>query len=487
MKGMITLASFLATQLLAAQNGIIWQPPMTVATSSFGNAHPRIALDAGANPMVLWGKEGGNKAYFSRWDGTAFSAPIAVSPAQIPVFAASWAGPDLASHGDTVYISYKKSPENAQNPIYLIRSFDAGANFSAPVQVEAITDSISRFTTLTTDGAGNPIVAFMKFDPDFSNARYVVARSQDFGATFSPDVRASGFSGGTVCDCCPATVVASGQTVAMLYRDNLNNIRDIWAGISQDGGQTFPTGFAVDESNWSIQACPSSGSDGFILGDSLYTVFMSQPGGDPRCYLSRSSLSDLKVGEIVPITGGLSGISSQNFPRIAHAGKMAAIVMKQSANGANQLPLYFDLDITDAVPPVFEPIASTNVANADVAMTGEAVFVVWEDVTSGSVRFRKGTFSTSPATELPEENPQKIYPNPPSQHGVTLVLDKKFTSSAAAKTDKVLIFNAIGQKMAEFPREIGEAEIQIEVPGWSPGIYFVKVGGLTVGRFVIQQ
>ncbi len=487
MKNLSTLAFFLAAQILAAQSGIVWQPPTTVAPASFGNAHPRIALDAAGNPMVLWGKEGSNKAYFSRWNGVAFSTPVAVNTAQIPVFTASWAGPDLASHGDTVYVTYKQSPEIAQNPIYLIRSFDGGATFSAPVQVEAITDSISRFTTITTDDAGNPIVAFMKFDPDFSNARYVVARSQDFGASFSTDVRASGFSGGTVCDCCPAAVVSSGQTVAMLYRDNLNNIRDIWAGISQDGGQTFPAGFAVDESNWFIQACPSSGADGFILGDSLYAVFMSQPGGSPRCYFSRASLSDLKAGEIVPITGGLSGISLQNYPRIANAGKVAAIVMKQSANGANQLPLYFDLDITDAEPPVFEPVANTNAANADVAMTGKTISVVWEDVSSGTVGFRKGTYSTSPATELPEENHQKIYPNPTAQHSVTLVLDEKFASSAAAKTTKVLIFNAIGQQMAEFHRETGDVEMQIDMSGLSPGIYSVKVGGFTVGRFVVQR
>lgn len=483
MKGISTLAFFLAAQILAAQNGIVWQPPATVAPASFGNAHPRIALDAAGNPLVLWGKEGANQAYFSRWSGTAFSAPVAVNPAQIPVFAASWGGPDLASHGDTVYITYKKSPEIAQNPIYLIRSFDGGATFSAPVQVETITDSISRFTTVTTDDAGNPIVAFMKFDPDFSNARYVVARSQDFGASFLTDVRASGFSGGTVCDCCPAAVVSSGQTVAMLYRDNLNNIRDLWAGISQDGGQTFTAGFAVDESNWFIQACPSSGADGFILGDSLYAVFMSQPGGSSRCYFSRSSLSDLKVGEIVPITGGLSGISSQNYPRITHAGKVAAIVMKQSANGVNQLPLYFDLDITDAKPPVFESIANIHAANADVAMTGETICVVWEDVNSGTVVFRKGTYSTSPTNEISEKNGQKIYPNPTAQQSVTLVLDKKIASSAAAK---ILIFNSSGQQMTEFHRKTGDMEIQIDVLGWSPGIYFVKVGGATVGRFAVQ-
>ncbi len=423
MKQLFPLAFCLAAQLLFSQNGIVWEPAQNVATSTFGHAHPRIALDASGNPLLLWGKEGSNKTYFSRWSGGAFVAPQLMNPANIPVFAASWAGPDLAAHGDTVYVTFKQSPEDAQHPIFVIRSFDGGASFSAPVQVDAFTDSISRFTTVTTDDAGNPLVAFMKFDPGFGNARYVVARSQDFGATFSPDVRASGFSGGTVCDCCPAAVVSAGNTVAMLYRDNLNNIRDTWAGISTDGGQTFPQGMGVDNSNWFINACPSTGPDGILLGDTLYSVFMSAASGSPRCFLSRASISTMTAGTSEPITGGLSGITAQNYPRIEHDGPAVAIALKQTANGTNQVALFFARDIRDGKPPVFESVASANAANADVALRNGQIYVVWEDVNSGTVKFRKGTYPSTSVNNAGEQPLAKFYPNP-ARAGDCLVFEK---------------------------------------------------------------
>ena len=135
-------------------------------------------------------------------------------------------------------------------------------------------------------------MAFMKFDPGFSKARYVVARSTDFGNSFLPDVPASRYSGGDVCDCCPASLITSGNTAAMLYRDNLNNLRSMWAGVSTDNCQTFPTGMSTDHTNWMINACPSSGPDGIIIGDSLYSVFMSGVTGDARCYLNAASLEE---------------------------------------------------------------------------------------------------------------------------------------------------------------------------------------------------
>ncbi len=112
----------------------------------------------------------------------------------------------------------------------------------------------------------------------FSDARYVVSRSTTYGTSFSADVLASG-TAGDVCDCCPASIVSSGSTAVMLFRNNVSMIRDMWAGVSTDGGLTFPGLMAVDTTNWMLMSCPSSGPDGFIIGDSLYTVFMSTSTG----------------------------------------------------------------------------------------------------------------------------------------------------------------------------------------------------------------
>ncbi|MBL7948096.1 MAG: exo-alpha-sialidase, partial [Bacteroidia bacterium] len=240
---------------------ITWTGAGEVATDTCSNMHPRISLDAAGNPLVVWGRMNDQTAFFSRWTGSAFSAPVILNPPWMPVATASWMGPDIASHGDTVYVVVKRIPESADtNRIFLFTSFDGGASFHNAVELGFIADSISRFPAVTTDASGNPLVAFMKFNASFLDSRWVVTRSSDYGTTFSPDTKASGWGGSAeVCDCCPGEIISNGNTCVMLYRDNNANLRDSWAGISADNAISFTNGCAVDDNNWVIAACPASG------------------------------------------------------------------------------------------------------------------------------------------------------------------------------------------------------------------------------------
>ncbi|MFA6571128.1 MAG: hypothetical protein WCT77_07810, partial [Bacteroidota bacterium] len=213
-----------------AQSPISWNNAINLASSSTGNEHPRITIDGKGNPLVIWHHT--NRCMFSRWNGTSFTSPVMLNPAYIAVAGAGWMGPDIAAHGDTVYVVFKQTPEASDTcHIYCIHSFNGGRTFSNPVKVDNIADSISRFPTITTDDTGNPIVGFMKFNHSFADSRWAVARSTDFGNSFSTDVKASGWSSktSTICDCCPGSIACSGNSVAMLYRDNNSNIRDSWA------------------------------------------------------------------------------------------------------------------------------------------------------------------------------------------------------------------------------------------------------------------
>ena len=121
----------------------------------------------GGKSLVVWGRNERSDR-FSRWTGSAFSAPVILNPPWMPVATASWMGPDIASHGDTVYVVVKRIPESADsNRIFLFASFNGGVSFSNPVELGFIADSISRFPAVTTDATGNPIVAFMKFNSSF--------------------------------------------------------------------------------------------------------------------------------------------------------------------------------------------------------------------------------------------------------------------------------------------------------------------------------
>lgn len=472
MKNILLLLLICAPLFVTAQSGITWTSAIDIAPAMYNNNHPRIAMDANGNPLILWGDDMNNKAYFSRWNGTAFSMPVALNPSSIPVFAQSWAGPDLASHGDTVYAIYKQTPEDT-NHIFMVHSYDGGINFSQPVQVDSIGSDASRFPNLGVDASGNPLVAFMRFDAGFTHPQYVVVRSNDFGNTFSTDVLASGFSGGEVCDCCPATIVSSPGYVTTVYRDNLNNIRNMWAGISSDGGITFSNGIQVDQSNWFNNSCPSSGPDGVIVGDSLYAVYMSEGTGAALTYLSSSSVSTLQAGIDMALTGNLTGLTDQNYPRIAHHDNAVAIAWRQTINGSNQVNLFFTSNIYNGLPANYDTIAlNGQLINTDLAIAPGIVHTIWENGTSGTIKYRKGTYAITSVEDKINNNAIHVYPNP-AHDFVTVNFDTGIT-------DGILNLKDITGRVISNRELSSGTKIVLNLSAVQNGIYILEI--VTIGR-----
>src|SRR5689334_11429468 len=104
MKKILLCLSLAACYYSFAQSNINWQMPVAVSTSNFDNLHPRVVTDRAGNAAIIWGKLSNHKVYFSRWSGTSFTTPVALNPSSVPVFTASWAGPDIAAHGDSIYV-----------------------------------------------------------------------------------------------------------------------------------------------------------------------------------------------------------------------------------------------------------------------------------------------------------------------------------------------------------------------------------------------
>lgn len=458
--------TFFTLLSLGAVAQVTWSAPVTVAASSYSNLHPRITLDKNGNPLVLWGKTSNNMAYFSRWTGVAFSTPVMANPMSIPVFTADWAGPDIASHGDTVYIVFKKTPEtDSTNYMYMVRSFNGGQTFDAPVRIDAIGDSVSRFPIVTTEDNGNPIVAFMKFDPGFGNARWVVTRSMNYGTSFMPDVMASSMMD-DVCDCCPASILSKGSNKIMLYRNNASNIRTMYAGISTNNGASFGSNVQIDSTNWMVMACPSSGPDGVILGDTVYSSFMSSASGSARVYKSKMSISTGATTSTALITGTFAGLTGQNFPRMAGAGTAGAIVWKENANSTTRVCMSFTDTITQGFPAAYDTIASGSISNADIAMKPGTVYVVWQDDNSGSVMYRKGTYPLPTATVeglVKSAKAVEVYPNPAQNY---------FSVKDVTNIATCTLIDMAGRSIDVTP-ENKNGSVMVSVVGLSKGQYFV--------------
>lgn len=461
---------------LSTSAQITWVGSNDIATNIYGNMHPRMSTDRQGNPLVVWGRMSDQSVLFSKWNGTMFTTPVKLNPSWLSVATASWMGSDIASHGDTVYVVVKRIPEASDtNRMFIFTSFDGGVSFKSPVEFGFIGDSISRFPTVTTDAGGNPIVAFMKFDPSLMDSRWVVSKSGDFGKTFTTDVKASGWGASAeVCDCCPGSIISSGNSCALLYRDNNKNIRDDWASISTDNATSFTSGFALENNKWMLMTCPSSGPDGVIISDTLYSTFMSGASGKYRIFLSKSSISSGVVSNVSNLMGTITGLSQQNYPRIARDGNALAIVWKQTVVGSlTQLPILFTNDITKGIPTTYDTVDLANITNADVAMSKGQLFVVWQDDGSGTIKYRKGTYnqsvtglSSSSADNFRDEEKLHVnlFPNPcDNELNISLSTNVPFS---------VTIFNALGQKMYS-TQVLGNC--QVPVANYPSGLYFIQL------------
>lgn len=467
MKNISLILCFLNLGICFSQSEITWQPSIDISQQSFGNLHPRIAVNAAGLPVIIWGRSSDESVFCTRLENNIFKAPFKLNQSGLTIATQSWMGPDIASKGDTMYVVMKQTPENlSSNHVFIASSFDGGANFNKQIKVDDIVDSLTRFPAIGIDQMGNPIVGFMKFNAAFEESRWVASKSNDLGKTFQKDIKVSAYSSpeSTVCDCCPGSIAYSENNIALLYRDNFKNIRDSWASISLNGGDTFNKGYNVDGNNWLINSCPATGPDGAIIGDSLYSVFMNGSKIPNRVYLNVSSIKDgSNINATKALGGNISGLEIQNYPHIATSGKAVAIVWIQRVNGITQLPLIFTNNINKGLPNTAEIMDENDIANADVAIFNNKIYIVWEDDKSGTVKYKQGEFD--PDVTLTNETFSleiNVYPNPNAGN---------FNINSSIIPDEITIHDING-KICYSEKPFSK---QTKVKLLSKGIYFVSV------------
>jgi hypothetical protein len=468
-KELLTLLLFFLFSISSSFAQINWSEKIELAPSSFGNNRPRTTNDANGNPMLIWGNNG--SVMFSKWNGTDFNSPVQLNAVSEMVAEASWMGPEIASNGDTVYVVYKQIPEDdTLSGIYCIRSFDGGENFESPARVDNIGANLSRFSTVHVDKDGTVYVGFMKFDIDFMEPHWVVSKSTNNGTTFTMEIEASGLESNPseACDCCPGTITSNGNTVAMLYRNNASNIRDSWASISNNKGDNFSYSMNIDQHNWLINSCPSSGPDGFIIDSTIYSVFMNGASGTPLVYFNAVNINDSTTTESTELESSMPNVTQQNFPRLTNLGNKAVVVWKQIMFGKAQIQIMY----TDSIQQGFTnaPYAvTTNYAQSgDATISDERIFVAWQDYLSGSIKYRFGDLTTNTSIQnIDLKQNITISPNPSNHFWNIHGIENNDT--------QLSLFNSQNQRVYSSVFNQKSGLISIDNQNLLAGIYFLHI------------
>lgn len=476
-KLLLTLLAFNFMSTFYCQS-VDWGSPISVAMGSmYNNIYPRITFTENDVPVVSWMNNNTNKIYSARWNGATFNLPNTLNPNGVLPFIASWAGSEIASSGDTVFVTFS-TDFSQTSKVYTVRSLDGGLTFQDTVRVDQIGTDTPRFPTVAVGYGGNPVIAFMQLDASFGNAEYAVARSMNGGTSYMPSIIPSLGAVGTVCDCCPATIIAEGNQHVLTYRNNDNNIRNMWASYSTDGSGSYPVSSEIDQTDWMIMSCPSSGPSNVIIGDSLVSTWMS----DGKVYVGTTNLINQQNGLQRQLFS--ADMNTQNFPIIAGKGDTLGIIWQGSISSSPKL--FFTSSVTganglgieiDTITATFSGFQT----RPDLLFSNGKFHVVYSDNNGNDVKYLTGTVNQSAGINEKEETTLSIFTS--QQNGASSI----HIQSQIQQHVSIQVVNSFGQILYDNDMIVQKGKSSIELSDTSLiGMCFIIITSDT-GESIVQK
>lgn len=297
--------------------------PIKALAGSNGAVH--VVADSHSGPQYVMSRDG----------GATFTAPVAIVDAAARKPQLEFSVWDLAVGKDgRVHVALGTNAWKLKLPKeewgFYYASLAAGAKaFSA---VRNLTHAPGEGFSLTT-GAGGAVTA------SFLAGRLYAMTSRDGGATFSQPAEPD--ASWNPCRCCTTSAAYSADgKVALLYREETNNERDIWLALWDPARGGKPVRTRISGTPWKIAACPMTyftvvpAANGFVAAwptkGEVYFARMDKDG------------AVVSPGEIkTPVTSGMrTGVLALTAPDgatlVAAKNKDALAWQLYDAKGAPQ-------------------------------------------------------------------------------------------------------------------------------------------------------
>ncbi|MFN0214386.1 MAG: hypothetical protein ACKVT2_09045 [Saprospiraceae bacterium] len=463
----------LSLPFLPAQNTVIWSDSMELDVTTRPITTPRVNLLPDGTPLFTWGVNGDfinatSQIWCSRLENGSFTTPIAVvNEPHVPLLY-GFAGYDVAVSDSLIFIVFEQS----QKGIFLTRSVDGGFSFSSPAVVQGpIPGGYAIFPSVTIDGTHNPVVSYIQYKDGVST--YQLRRSTDGGFNFESSVMGNASTpGAAVCECCASDLLASGDSIWLIFRYNNQNLRDIWVSRSTNLSSSYDISTDVDQTDWNLNVCPIAGPRMARSGDSLITVWMSGASGTGRVYLSTLNAETMQLGQQLSFSSDSNPQTAQSQSDVAAFGdtigvvfveKATDIVFYASTMGANGLEgqgtRFAIQDHTLQLP--------------SLAFSKGVFHLVYADATSGQVIYRQGILTgNSPLKEPVSETRIHAIPNPAISN-TTMVVEVALNHKGIAHFE---ILDPAGKSIRKFAflvKNIDDQAFSINLNGIPGGVYFL--------------
>lgn len=400
-QGLLTLLSSLFLLIipsLSFSQNLIWSQPIEVASGFPTSLRPRIALDNQDNPIIIFAQNANpNQLYKTKFNNNAFEPVVSLVTAA--PYVSSAAGPEIAFADDVIYISFEDENEG----VYILKSIDGGNTFSDTVRVDNVHNK-AVLPNVNIKSDFNPLLSFTRVNSSWTQINQAVSNSIDGGQTFLQDVSASIITPNQPCECCFSKVVSEGNIQVSIFRNNDNNIRNFYASVSHDEGQSFSDYLEIDLLDWNLNACPDAGPDAYLKNGKLFIAYRSGSLGPNRVFVARVDLTSLSVEQVTPVDEALSSSMVQKYPDIAGDESNVGVVWMDNRSILNDCFFSYSTDGFDSWSnPVYISDSSLMVqfVEPDVAYRNNKFHFVYRNQNQNIILYRTAYFqNTSSLNEV---------------------------------------------------------------------------------------
>ena len=459
-QGLLTLLSSLFLLIipsLSFSQNLIWSQPIEVASGVSASLRPRVALDNQDNPIVIFAQNTNpNQLYKTKFNNNAFE-PI-VNLATASPYVSSAAGPEIAFANDIIYISFEDENEG----VYMLKSINGGNTFSDTVRVDNVHNK-AVLPNVNIKSDFNPLLSFTRVNSSWTQINQVVSNSIDGGQTFLQDVSASVITPNQPCECCFSKVVSEGSTQVSIFRNNDNNVRNFYASVSHDGGQSFSDYLEIDLLDWNLNACPDAGPDAYLKNGKLFITYRSGSLGPNRVFVARVDLNSLSVEQVTPVDEALSSSMAQKYPDIAGDESNVGVVWMDNRSMLNDCFFSYSTDGFDSwSTPVYISDSSLMVqfVEPDVAYRNNKFHFVYRNQNQNIILYRTAELQ-----------------NTSSLHEVVFNLEINDSKIQLSEHLNYQLFDVSGKLIQN------GFESTLDISGLSKGLYLLKTS-TSVHKFV---
>lgn len=317
------LSIFLMYNLIGFAQSLNFSDIEYINPNEAASRRPRICLVNG-EPLVMFTKNSNSeKIVVNKKEGGVWLGENIISEEGVNFQSGTRIGPAIASFGEIVYVAYIL--ESSPSQVVYQKSVDGGLNFSEYEVAYELGDELAEGIDVLVLPDGNPVIAFIHYEPGWFNAQQVVVRSYDQGFSFTDLITIDD----SPCECCTPSLFMSDSIYGVSYRDNDFNIRTFKLRVSVNESADFTETIETDLTNWEVNMCPVSSSDGFIVGDTLYSTWMSRPSSINEVFMSRTHIGNQEVVDWSPVDSS-EDYGSQNHPKMDGNSNTQVVVWEEN-------------------------------------------------------------------------------------------------------------------------------------------------------------